>query len=496
MLKRIETSEVIRRATQAFDEHNRNCPEESHQRKTVRGEITVSRRVGIIPEAVTTTFHTILTEYVHSYNRTREILPLHFQDPANPPALLTNNIRIAKFARCTDRTVRNHVTRLRELGFIETKFRGSKRDFQVWITPGFLFGEQNPEIAKNAPQADPSPLERKIFPHNSTHRETLEKEKGSADMLIIHGEGNQGQRGRTEAESSPLTDGIVSRREDREGAGGSVEISQFVPLTAKERQQQANVYNQARSKEMQAKRPKPPRNVDQKYLRMLFDFWLYAWKVLYPAREFSKEQQEKALSAISEGVFESFSGNWTDQEWSNYYQVQMAKLDKAGRYYDNHPDAYLPDPYAVHIPGKGYFDSVNLKGFIGIDAWIKKDSIRHSRQRQAYADKQEAKARRAETLLRTARRDFEKLRINAKPRKEVTKFNQMSMFQYYNAVFAGLGKKWQAAFCNQYLEQQSRDFQAPVYYKTRRLRTSAGEPATVVMIEPWMHDDGEGYYVN
>lgn len=497
MLKRIETSNVIRRATQAFDEHNRNCPEVEHIRKTARGPIVVTRHEGLIPESVTTTFHTVLTEYVYAYNRTREIMPLNLQDPNTPPALLTNCVRIGKYARCTDRTVRNHLDRLKELGFIETKFRGSKHDFQLWIKTEYLFGAQDPENAKNAPQAAPESHQRKNFPHNSTHGETLEKEKGSADMLIIHGEGNHGEKGRTEIETPAPTGQTVSRREDKEGGGGAAGDREIIALSEKERQEKANIYYAAREKEIQSRRPKAPSNLNPKYLSMLFDFWLYAWKVIYPAREFTKEQQEKALSAISAGVFENFEGNWTEQQWNNYYQVQMAKLDKAGRYYDNHPDAYRPDPYAVHIPGKGYFDAVNLKGFIGIDAWIKKDSIRHANQRQAYADRQEANARRAEALLRTARRDFEKLRMNAKPRKEVARFNtQISLFQYHKAVFAGIGKKWEEAFCRQYLEQEARDFKAPVYYNTRKLRAAAGEPATIVNIEPWMYDDGQGYYVD
>ncbi len=487
MLPRIETSEVIRRATLAFDEHNRNCPLVTHKRKTAKGEIEVERREGIIQESVTTTFHTLLTEYVHSYNRMREMLPTELQDPTSPPALRTNAVRVAKFARCSDRTVRNHLTRLRDLNFVTTKFHGSKCDFELWITPQYLFGAVLPGTAQNAPENALLPLERKIFPHISTQIQTVETEKGNADMLIVHGESNQGQRGRAETGPEPLGERSINQGQSEVPAGPAARRAAIVAENDRIRREKATAM-------LDSHKPKMPAGVDPKFYEMLMTFWIYALKVIYPNRRFTQEQHGKALFAISAGVFEHFQGSWNDKQWFDYYQVQMQKLDKAGRYYDNHPDAYRPDPYAVHIPGKGYFDSVNLKGFIGIDAWIKKDSIQHARNRQAYADKQEAKTKRAETLLRTARRDFEKLRIDAQPRKEVKGKDQIGLFTYYNVIFQGLGKKWQQEFCRQYLDQQSRDFQPPAWLQQKKRRALTGEniPATVIMVEDWMHYD-EGY---
>ncbi|SDE19708.1 hypothetical protein SAMN04487996_10410 [Dyadobacter soli] len=493
MLKRIETSDVMRRATQAFDEHNERCPTSVHFRNTADGPVAITRKVGLIPESVTTTFHTVLTEYVHAYNRTRDIMPLYLQDPASPPALFTTGPNIAKFARCSARTVRNHLTRLEKLGFLTRKFRGDKHAFQVWISPKYLYGEVATETAKNAALAASEGGERKIFPHSSTHREILGTEKGSADMLIVHGESIQGQRGETDGQKEPLGALPEGQKGSRGGAAGAADDPAIAAQGEENGTQHQELVAIGRENERLVNRPKAPKGMDPKFTRLLFEFWLYAWKVIYPTREFSKQQQENSLAAISKGVFENFQGEWSDEQWLSYYQVQLAKVDKAGRYYDNHPDAYLPDPYAVHIPGKGYFDIENLKGFIGIDSWIKQDAIKHAKQRQAYADKQEEKTRRAETLLRTARRDFEKLRSNAKPRKEVAKFNQLALFQYYNVIFSGLGKKWQEAYCKQFLEQQSRDFQAPTYYKPRKIKAlAAPEPTTVVQVESWM-TYGEGF---
>ena len=493
MLQRIETSEVMKRATAFFDHHNENCPTQEIIRKTADGNQVINRRVGLIPEAITTTFHTLLTEYVHSYNQTLSIMPAGMYTMEDLPAMHTNCVRLAKYCRCTDRTVRNHIGRLRVLGMIETKFHGNKKAFEVWISPKFLF-KQDPDGASESPSKTQKIAlqgqNAKVFPHNSTHIEISEKEKGNADMLIVHGEHIQGQRGRTDHLVQPLNDWVEQQGQTLSWGGAAAKKSEIVARNDQQRRQKATAM-------LEERMPRLPKGLDPKFFEMLLNFWLYAWKVVYPNREYSKEKQEKALVAIAAGVFNNFTDNRSDQEWLNYYQLQMAKLDKAGRYYDNHPDAYRPDPYAVHVPGKGYFDYENVKGFVGIDAWIKKDSIKNARSRQAYADKQQEKVKRCETLLRTARRDFEKLAQNMKPRKEVNGKNQIALFQYYNVIFSGMGKKWQETFCLQYLDQQARNFEPPKYLKPKRQRYMADNiPTTVVYVQDWMGDVGEGYYTD
>lgn len=497
MLQRIETSEVMKRATVFFDEHNKNCPAPGVVSNRKQGVVIVKRREGIIPQAVTSTFHTLLTEYVSSYNRTCSIMPAGMYTMEDLPSMRTNCVRLSKYCRNSDRTVRNHIDRLRELKLITTEFHGDKKAFEVWINPKFLFGEAALTAARNlqnTPKIAPLGENAKVFPHNRTHLEILEKEKKNADMLKNQhgvnsdGESIQGQRGETDGNVMPLNDWVEQQREVKAGGGGPVGKSEIAAQNDQRRRQKATAM-------LEKRMPGMPKGLDPKYWDMLINFWLYAWKVIYTHREYSLENQEKALIAISAGVFNNFIDDNTPAEWLSYYQFQMAKLDKAARYYDLHPDAYKPDPYAVVVPGKGYFDYENVKGFVGIDAWIKKDSIKNARHRQAYAEKSEEKVKRCEALLRTARRDFEKQRQEMKPRKEVAGKDQIALFQYYNVIFAGMGKKWQEAFCNQYLDQQSRNFEPPKYLKPKRLRQIADiAPATVVYVQDWMGDVGEGYY--
>lgn len=509
MLNRIEMSDVMRRATEAFDAHNDACPTAEHIRKNKnQTETVVTRRIGIIPEAITTTFHTILSEYVYSYNNQIKISPFDTYNENHLPALRTNCVRLGNRCRATDRTVRNHIDRLRDLDFISTEFHGSKKSFELWISPKFLFGTakiENSETAKNAPEIALSGNNPKNFPHICTYRETSEKEKGNADMLnsqhgfILNGENIQGQRG--EADNSPqgVVDPLFKQREEIPGGGENLSREQIAALDHQKRQEKNNQW-------LESRKPKMPSGLKGRQLEMLVEFWLYAWKIIYPGREFNKQQQEKALIAISAGVYNDFTDERTDAQWIDFQVHQLSKVDKAGRFYDNRPHAYKPDPYAVHIPGRGYFDNINENGFIGIEGWIKKDSVRLEKNRSAYATQKElAKRNRCEKLLRTARCDFENLRAGNKLRIEVQYMNQIALFKFYNTVFAGMGQEWQERFCNQYLVQQNNDFARPQYMKSRIQQESARRKqattvsAAAVQIVEHLQDynyDGYGYDVD
>ncbi|GAB2780545.1 hypothetical protein GCM10027275_25120 [Rhabdobacter roseus] len=484
MLPRIEISEVVRRAFQAIDAHNRSCPTQPVTRTTHTpdGEPVVQvvhRRVGLIPEAISTTYHALVTEYVRSYNRTASIMPAGAYTQESPPSLRTNNVRLAPYCRCTDRTVRNHLKRLRELGFIRTKFHGTRQDFEVWISPKFLFGPE-PEAPARPLEAAPHGLfegqNPKDFPLKSTHREIIEKgETTKADMFVGHGENSQGQRGRAETPALPLEAPVVSgRREDQAGGGAAPRRAAMAPQRA-----------------AQGPMPQSPKGLPQKHLKMLVEFWIYAWRVIYPGREFSAQQQEKALAAIMTGVYNNFTDPLTDAEWLNVQVYQLGKLDKAGRYYENHPDAYRPDPYAVHKAGKGYFDRENHRGFIGIEAWVKKDKIELKKRRDDYAHQ-----KRCDRLLVTARRDFLKLRTGQPPRKEVAGKTEIGLYLYYDAIFAGLGTQYKDRFNRMYQDRYSTGFKPPSFQAAKRARRAAGEvsPATIVYVEDYMQGDGEGYY--
>lgn len=490
MYKKIDNAEAFVRFLDRYRAHNDSCPTLEHTRRvklkdgTIREDV-YHRRSGLLPEQLKTTFYILLQEYVKAYNAVATSSPLVH---AELPSLLTNNVRLAEICDCTDRTIRNHVKTLRDFKLIRTKFRGREHDFELWISPQILW-----EAAKNdektnfvkASKSTPKTTNGKTFPLSNIYVENIVNEKGDADMLKCgYGKNNDGERGRTTS-TQPENNSSEAPTE-RTGLGGGAE-----PATANEGS--TGQMRDILADRVQSQLPSLPPKLEKYFAEMLMQFWMYAWKVLYPTREFSKQQQEAAITAIYSDVYERFDTARTAADWAAFQARQLEKLDRAARYYDHHPDAYLPDPFAVHVPGRGYFDAPNTRGFAGIEAWLQKDSSLAERRRRAYEDERDKKQKRGETLLRQARRDFEKLRAGAKPRQEVEGKDLMGLWNYYRLVFSGLGKKWNDLFMKQFLDQQANDFQPPAYLKPKRQRKYAGT-TTVVNVEDYMTWGGEGYY--
>ena len=494
MLARIQAKKAYTRFELTLSTHNANCPERVDQRtrRVAGGEpicIDVVRKVGTIKQAVKETFYVLLSQYIHHYNHVAANMPAGMYTTQDPPSLLTNCVRLAGICGCSDRTVRNHIGKLRRLGIVRTKFHGRQKDFELWISGEVLYGGEGEDFQKMRPGALNSGV-GKNFPPNYTHREIFEKENVNADMCVEHGENIHGERGRAETGPGPLEKGqksplVEEQREGETGGGRAAKVAH----NEQKRLSRA-------SRLMDELTPQPPQGLQTRYLNMLVDFWIYALKMLYPEREFTKEQQEKALVAIAAGVYNNFTDTRTDQEWLDFQLLQLTKIDKAARYYDNRPDAYLPDPYAVHVPGKGYFDRENLRGFIGINAWLQREAVQRAINKQAYQEKKASRTEYYGKMLLRARRDFEKLKAGLPARKGVENLSLTELYHHWCTVFKGFGKKWEEKFMQQYIDQQSRNFLPPKIHRPRRQRELADTPTqeAIVYVQSWMEGDGEGYY--
>ncbi|WP_428657660.1 hypothetical protein [Runella sp.] len=496
ILQRIDSSEAFGRFLALYRKHNDGCPAPSHTRKkkcldgTVV-EVTIHRRTGLIPEQVKTTFYMMLQKYVDNYNYVAEKLPgFIYAENGRYPSLLTNNARMGEWCDCTDKTIYNHRKHLEALGVISTKFRGRRNDYELWITPEILFGngeEEKPENALKTPKIDFLNINEKTFPPSNTNGESIVKVNINAESLKSgYRENSYGGRGGTETLGSQK-DALSKSIAQSEEAGPARRPNQeIMAQSQEERDRQADALKNRVL-------PKLPPRLEKHFGELLVKFWMYAWKVLYPNREFSKEQQELAITAIYYGVYNRFDDARDGKGWADFQARQLEKLDKAAKYYDNHPDAYLPDPYAVQIRGKGYFDQENERGFAGLEAWMKRDEVRAENRRNKNDEERERRRKRAEQLLRQARRDFERLATGSDQRQEVRGKTQLQLWNYYRIIFSGLGKQYERKFAQQYLDQQARDFQPPKYYQSKRQRKIYSSDTTVVEVDEWM-TDGDWYY--
>ncbi|NBB22594.1 hypothetical protein GVN20_24785 [Runella sp. CRIBMP] len=495
-LPRIDSTEAYVRFLTLYRKHNDSCPAPSHTRKkkcldgTVV-EVTIHRRTGLIPEQVKTTFHMMLKKYVDNYNYVREKLPDFVYDESDRyPSLLMNNARMGEWCDCSDRTIYNHRKQLETLGVIKTKFRGRRNDYELWITPEILFGngeEAKTENPSKTPKIDFLATHGKTFPHSNTNGVIIEKENDNAETLKSgYRENSYGERGGTETPKSPK-EGLSEPIAQSEGLGAARRSKQEIMAQA---QQERDLRADTLKSKMT---PALPVGLEKHFGELLVKFWMYAWKVLYPDREFSKEQQEAAYVAIYHGVYNRFDDARDGKGWADFQARQLEKLDKAAKYYDHHPDAYLPDPYAVQIRGKGYFDQENERGFAGLEAWMKRDEVRKASRKYIYEQEKSRREAKAEKLLKEARRDFERLALGAAQRQEVRGKTQLQLWNYYRLIFAGLGKQYERKFAQQYLDQQASGFTPPKYYQTKRQRKMYAADTIVVEVDEWM-TEGDWYY--
>jgi hypothetical protein len=499
MLSRIDNSEVFLRFMKAYRAHNAQCPSYTTSRtcKTTGRVTEFCRQRGVISESVKTTFYIILRKYVESYVAAAASMSAGLHSDASPPPLYTNSVFLSIECDCSDRTIRNHLRQLRNLGVVRTKFRGRKHDYELWISPEFLYGGEGEAMKQSADfgrKNDFSSLNSKIFPVNNIHREVFEKEKGSADMFINHGESNDGERGRTE--NSLLGSEEPVEQTEREQTGGAgAPTRELLRATATE----LRLKNAERA--LEGRLLKGPRGLDPRLFNLIWEFWLYAWKVVYPGKSFTKEQQEKALVAIMKGVYNNFEDKRTEREWIDFQVFQFSKLDKAHKYYDHHPEQWAPDPYSVAVAGKGYFDRENKHGFAVIEGWIAAELRQKSINKFDRGERDRRKEEICTEILRKARVDIENERAGRPLRKETKGKSLLGIYRHYHAMLRKMGNKYSDQLDRQYNDQQARDFAPPKYNQAKRIRKNLVKlnpdptPATVMYIDPLMEDDGEGYYL-
>ena len=422
-----------------FREHNQQCPLNPHTRNKSGGAVEINRRKGLIPESVTTTFYTLLSEYIHNYNYLRTTLPSNMQDIDNLPSVWTNSKRIGKIARCSDRTVRNHLKLLRELKLITTQNHGRKKSFELWVAPQFLFEKALLASENSVFQAAPSLASTEKFSAN-LYQGHLKKDKENAAIHVLHGDDlKQGHEEWTDQGENPHV--IAPDVIKLEGCAAAGPVDEL--------QKADYEYEEAEF----AKPTMPPapdgKPLAYDFMLMLAEFWMYAQKVIYPDKAFNKIQQEKALTAIRDGVYGGFTFDLSPDEWERFHVRQMEKAYRAGKYLASHPDAWASSPYGVNGSGKGYFDRENVNGFAGTEKWIAQEEKQRRRQNKL-------------AKLKQAKADFENLAAGKRARKPVAGLGQQQLYDHHRRIFASYGRIWEDRFIQQYNSQKLRNFTSPV----------------------------------
>lgn len=460
--QQINYDEAIKRWCARVEEYNESCETFVSKRTlhTADGEVITKEFVmkkGLLKGSVKSTAMHLISLYAKAWAKANNMV--HGMAKPDDVYIKTNRVELGERLSRSGRSCYDHIRKLMAVGLIEKySFCGRQHSFKIWISPKILFGEA--ETAPNlvAEKLTPSePVRQKMPPIYNPQKQystTISADKSGKTGKHEHGNNKDphslAQNGHKTAYSEPVA------TETRQGGRAAAEY-----------------------KELEAMWISLPQ-----YLRSLTTgFWKVAKAQLYPRCQFTEEDQRQAILEIYEGVFGRFSVAQSDIAWADYYNELMDRMKLAKQWFDKHPDRSPDMPYRCRKK-LGYFDSKNNFGFVKTADWFAKDSLRK-------------RANRVEFLLNSARIDFERFAAG-KPRASHIGKDELQLFVYYQNWARTYGKEVEEKFCQQYIEQKSRNFE-PV--KVHRLSIRAQKkqqknqnPTQVVYVESWMTEMGEGFY--
>jgi hypothetical protein len=477
MLKRIEKPKVRARfweMMKAADnkvlhvEHTRKVKDKEGNPKTITYLMKPHEMERTKIERV---FTTCLNWYTDHYNKMHALMPEFYAD-GSLPVLKTTNPEIGHSAGCSDRTARTMLNNMVDMGVLIKESKGSRGGITIRFSEAFLWGATAEEQAEAQPQnVCPITPNWKNFPHINTDRKNSETGNISG-VECVDKDRIDDREGDKEVrpfvpKNSPSE--AVEAFKDRNQAGGggdasvdnSVENSQNLPKKLHTKAERA-MDRKARASENQRLRAATVQKENdswaawnEKCKQTVVYFWKVAYEKLYAGRTYDEQDVQTICSLIWTDVFHGFQGIRNEKELSTFMARQLLKIEKAAKYFDYHPEKYLPEPHSIVVAGKGYFDKANLKGFVGLEAWVKADEAKTSKTRGDFLNPGAFKERKINRLLTTARKDFEKARAGAPARVEVAHLDFVGLTQYYTIVFQNLGDLALKRFVNQ-LDGQTR----------------------------------------
>ncbi|OFY82617.1 MAG: hypothetical protein A3F72_11885 [Bacteroidetes bacterium RIFCSPLOWO2_12_FULL_35_15] len=295
----------------------------------------------------------------------------------NLPTLQTNNKQLAKLVKCSSRTIQRHILKLQSAGIITSKtFHGSNSNFEVLINPKILLVKQklNVDNAKkefreaierakqNEAKSTFSEFQKTNCP--DTYSGNLNK-KNNNIIIAVH---NSEQTGNDKRSSLSLTSQIDTGYLTGNSTGNTGEIAK-VPL---EKQKIIEEKNIKEAGEIASRVDKlddknftsdPTRGNSLTLYANLF--WMTARNLLYKNIFLTDHQVETAKKLIQK-LYEPAS----TENLQNIHQHYIERIALVEKYIKKDPvNRYVPLPYI-------YFDTNNLKGFVGTKKWHQDDQKR------------------------------------------------------------------------------------------------------------------------
>lgn len=345
------------------------------------------------------------------------------------PVLFSNAKELAKKRTVSERTIRNHISRLHAAGIItERIFHGTYHDFEIvfnkeiiyhnpkwWITNYMLQNAENlvqNEVEKNkktAQNKDEQCQNLPLIKYPEHKKENTSNNTSNVDMLITY---------QNKAELVQ-----PSTQSQAQEAGSSLVTSAEKNFTLNK---QPDTTPPVAAAPPAAKKSSPSYIVNA-----INAFWTYAKEKLYKGTVFTEKAEREAKNTIYFALFKGKVGAGTaistDIALKEYINQLYIRIDLAAKAYSQSHNKYAPFPYDVTQQGKGYFSPYNTtNGFINTEKWYKQRVLKY---RKLTVDK----------LIKTAVYDVENY-VN-KPNKRTKTKTMVQLIEYHKNKIEKYGGK-------------------------------------------------------
>jgi len=268
------------------------------------------------------------------------------------PPLSTNNIRIAKSVNCGDRTVKRHILKLVDAGFISKKVNhGRVNNYEVWINPEILGVKKKLDLKEIN-----KVISTQILAPNSQKTATTENEKKPSLRT------ERPLNSSSELKSKNITNinnTLVDDSDDSNSVSPKVETKEQKQDTRESKSKKNTTKNKTEEK---TKKSSAKSEVLTKYINTMVGFlWNYAIKSIYV--DFEMMEHQELIG--KQHLIKYFHRATNQKEAGNLYEMYVKRVGMASVYYKKYPD------YEIHLPSH-YFDPNNKKGFTATAFWYKK----------------------------------------------------------------------------------------------------------------------------
>ncbi len=303
-----------------------------------------------IRNGVKNTLLAIMNEYIKEF---RKVEKAGFMaDSDQLPSLHTNRYALAALTSSGKRTIYDHIMLLIETGFLAKETHGWQRNFEVWINPWILFGDNfsRPAIIDHYYQLDQKnasgdPHKRQSSPPKSILETSNNCLIGGVDLSKTSVVDEKRSTPTNPRSFKDIADNILERAGERttvnapetleSAPGGGGQGGQHTPLRVEDKGGQRagnglDVTNQKPAGSVPTT-PKNPALREYQKNRVL-SFWQLAKEKLWFDNTFSADHTSNILNLIWRDVFWGWDGATTIESCSSLYMSRIQQLEKAERY--------------------------------------------------------------------------------------------------------------------------------------------------------------------